>query len=138
MASVEELIVAKLRGTSAISDIVGTRVYFKRARQGAALPNIVYQLVSTAERPQGMSRDVPIDRKRYQIKARAASPTEARNLAEAIAVAFEQWRTDGPPRVEHTVFAGGVDLEETGRAKGGAEKAIDVRALDFIFSVRRD
>ena len=40
------LMVAKLKGMEAVSDLVGTRVYPTKAPQGVALPYVVYQLIS--------------------------------------------------------------------------------------------
>lgn len=137
MASIEELLVAKLRGAAGVAALVSTRVYWKRSPQGALLPNLVYQRISSPPRPQGMGRDVPIETARYQITARADSPTGARDLAEAVKDALEQWRDDGPPVVEHTQFAGETELDEPGRATG-SEKVVDARAVDFLIKYRRD
>lgn len=138
MASIEEILVSAATGDATVSGIVSGRVYFMHAPQGAALPRLIYQRVSTGERPQGMGRDVPIDRGRYQFTAQAATPTEARDLADAVESLFEQFTASGPPAVTHSRLLNAVDIPTGSRPAAGSERRLYARAVDIQFTFRRD
>lgn len=80
-----ELIVARLRASTAVTAIVVNRIFPAVAPQGAAAPRIVYTVVSDV--PQNTldgSAETRLRQIRLQVDCYAAKYVDAENLADAV------------------------------------------------------
>lgn len=90
MADVEPRIVAKLKGTNAVTALVSTRVYPMRMAASVALPAVTYQRISTT--PQNHATGTLTGQTaRVQIDCWAASYAGAKGVAGAVRDALSGW-----------------------------------------------
>ncbi len=74
-----------------MTDLVGTRIYPKRAPQGVATPYVVYQRISGV-RETAFGADPGIARARIQVAVWSTLYPEARQIADVIRQALQRFR----------------------------------------------
>lgn len=86
--SLDAALYSKLTGTAGITAVIGTRMYPSIIPQGATLPAITYQRISTVE---FTSHDGPsgLVRARYEIIAWAETNAAALSLAALVRIALD-------------------------------------------------
>jgi len=89
--AIEENLYSYLTNDAAIAALVGTRVYPLTAEQGASLPLLVYQRVSTP-REVSQSGSSGLAHPRFQISCLAASYGDAVALANAVVAALNGYK----------------------------------------------
>lgn len=82
---------ARLEAVSAVTDVVGTRIYPEPLRQETTLPAVGYQRVS-AQRDSAMGSDTGIARVRMQVSTWATQYSQAKTLATAVRAALQRFR----------------------------------------------
>jgi hypothetical protein len=87
----EEFIVARLAEVSAVTDLVGTRVYPGTAPTNCPRPYLVYTRITTprVRSTKGLSG---LASPRYQIDAWAATATEAKQVIAAVRAALDGYK----------------------------------------------
>jgi hypothetical protein len=130
VALLEEVLFTKLSGTTAITDIVGKRIYPQLAPDKVAKPYIVYQRIS-GPREQIMGGKSGVAYPRIQITCWASTYTAVKALAEVVRLALEAAinTTWGTVSILACVFEGDTDIEELSEQTEAA-RAYGV-ALDF-------
>lgn len=122
---IESALVTLLESASAVTALVGMRIYPAVIPQGVAQPSLAYWRVSTA-RQQLFDGPHSTAAPRYQIDAQAADYTTARQLAEAVREALNGYRgTLGGEVVHHITLQNEQDIYDS---ETGAYRV----ALDFI------
>lgn len=91
MSTIGEAIVEYLLSEDAITDIIDERLYPSVAPQDAIKPTIVYQLIST-EHVASRSGSSHLARSLYQFTCEADDYAGARELADAVRAAWEDYR----------------------------------------------
>jgi len=100
----------RLIGSTAITDIVGDKIFFSRAEQGAATPYIVINQVS-ATGSETKSGPSTVDKNRVQIDAYSSDAETVVNLSELIRQRLEYYQgTSAGVYLDGAVY----DNEETG------------------------
>ncbi len=103
---------AKLTATTAVTDIVGQKVFPIKAMQSTALPYITYQTISdnSINHATGATET---NNTRIQVDCWAATYDEARTLGKAVKEALKNW-TDlaGDPAISSSHYDGGSDAPE--------------------------
>lgn len=112
MATMQSALVARLRAAAPVAAIVGTKIYWTTAPQGAAFPYIRMQTVSD-ERPDDLDDYEEGRETRVQVDCFSEDYGQARALAEAVVNA-----TNGPLTISGVKFGrskaeGPRDLGET-------------------------
>lgn len=116
----------KLQATTAVTDLVSTRIYPASRRQSAALPAIVYQRISTTIQNASVGESGTAWA-RVQVDCMAETFAGARALAAAVKGALSGWTdTDGTPAVSMCHW---VDEQD---APGGLDEGEDDRVYDVI------
>jgi len=129
---VEQRLVAKLLATSAVTDLVGTRIRAMRPRQLDQLPVLVYQRISTTP-INTLTGRVGAAFARIQLTAIAESYGEAKAVIDAVrdalAPADQAGWTDatGTPVISACHWLGEYDLGGA-REPGGDEMLHEVAA----------
>lgn len=103
---------AKLTATTAVTDIVGQRVYPIKVTQGTALPYITYQTISDVSINHSTGA-TETNSTRIQVDCWAATYDVARTLAKAVKEALKNW-TDaaGDPAISSSHYDAGSDAPE--------------------------
>lgn len=121
MATIEEVIVSKLKAHAGLSALVGTRVYPAPLPQRPTLPAVTYQRISTLPAQTRDSIKAGFERPRFQfdgwasdVAGRSALATELRNALAAIQQASN-------PRVDVTLLQDARDFYE---ADSGRYRAV--------------
>lgn len=99
MADVEELLLARLTSTAAVTALVGTRIYPDFAPEAAQMPYVIY----SREHSQSFSNFGVVLKNcfaGYSFASTAKTHKAARETTEAIRRAFDYWSTTGPPIVD--------------------------------------
>lgn len=92
MSTIEEALVTRLAAVSAVTTLVGSRVYPLRAPEGVAQPFLVYQRVAAPPRETAFGTDPGIARPRFQLVAWATSYATAKAVATAVRQALQRYR----------------------------------------------
>lgn len=90
MTTLEAGLYSRLTGDTDVSALVSTRVYPHVAPQGASLPYLTYYRVTTNRAPV-MSGAVDLINPRIQVDVWASTYTGARDLADKVRHALDQW-----------------------------------------------
>ena len=80
---IEDVIYSRLQATSAVTDLVSTRVYPVRRPADASLPLIVFERISEFC-PPAMAQDPGSVISRFRFSCQANSPESARTLASTV------------------------------------------------------
>lgn len=100
MAEVEQLIVAKLKATSAITAIIGSgsdcQLYSLQAPPTASMPFLVYTR-QNSQRFQVMGGHTENKWDSFEFSAVAKTYSQARALIESVRESLENYSTPGPP-----------------------------------------
>ncbi|XBQ15803.1 MAG: DUF3168 domain-containing protein [Oceanicaulis sp.] len=134
--SEEAVLFSRLTGDAAIAAIVGTRVYPVEAPEGAALPHLVYRLVSDG-RVRAMTTDTGVTPRRVQITAKAAGFDGVAALANAVKAALKDWRDPASnPVVMGCAFETAFDGFDERRSPAAGGAGSYRRNLDFLITYR--
>jgi hypothetical protein len=93
MSTIGEAVVEYLLSTVAITAIIGERLYPNVAPQDAVKPTLVYQLID-AQHIASRSGSSNLARSLFQFTCEAETYAEARELADAVRTAYEDYRND--------------------------------------------
>lgn len=91
MAHLEAAVYARLAGFAGLAALAGTRIYPGARPQGALLPAVVYQRISTV-RFSAMGVDSGVVKARVQLDAWALTFTAALDVKEQVRAALQRWR----------------------------------------------
>lgn len=91
MSLVEEALVARLAAVTAVTDLVGARIYPLRAPEGVTPPFLVYQRIA-ATRETAFGANPGIARARIQLTAWGPTYASAKAVATAVRQALERFR----------------------------------------------
>lgn len=91
MSLIEEALVSRLSAVSAVTALVGSRIYPVRAPEGAARPFLVFQRVA-ATRETAFGADPGLARARMQVTAWADRYATAKAVATAVRQALQRYR----------------------------------------------
>jgi len=128
MASVEKSIHTKMAGTTAITDLVSTRIYPFASRQGDALPRVTYFVVSSnpVNASTGSTGTV---QSMIQVDVWAASASSAKAVADAIFTALDGFDDTATNAVSYyTLDARRQEIEES---DDGSEKPVYRVSMDW-------
>lgn len=84
-----------LSGTSAITSLVGTRIYPQVIPQGSAMPAVAYSVVDEVPENSLTGWSSGLSNARVQVDAYAPTYVSAQALADAIAGALATYQTSG-------------------------------------------
>jgi len=108
----ETRMIAKLKATSAVTDLVSTRIRPLLRKQGAALPAITYQRISTIPCNASVG-EANVAWARVQVNSFASTYAGAKALAAAVKACLSGWTdTGGSPSVIMSHWEGDSDLPE--------------------------
>lgn len=130
--SLETAIYSYLSGVTAVTDLVGTRIYPGQAPQGVALPYVIQFRVSTRRFPHvgGPSGMV---RTRIQIDVYAATLDSAQSVFDALRDNLDGWRAT----LMDDVYVQSVNLDDEANdftpSQDGADPGVHRIRADFIF-----
>lgn len=83
-ATIEEALIARLKGDPTLSAIVGTRIAPWKQRQGTAFPNLIYRRVST-NRPMTQGGFCGLEQARFKLDFWSATgQAEVNSIREAL------------------------------------------------------
>lgn len=88
---IEDVIYSRLQATSAVTDLVSTRVYPIRRPADASLPLIVYERLSEVP-ALTMNADPGLITARFRFSCQADTPENARTLAAKLKTAITHYR----------------------------------------------
>jgi hypothetical protein len=89
---IEADIVTRLKATSAVTAIVGQRIYPAPAPEVATLPNVTWQQI--ADRPSRVADGVlNLRRTRYQLNVWSETALQAISLAAAVRASMDSWES---------------------------------------------
>lgn len=130
--TIEADLYTKLTGASAVSDLVGTRVYPLNLPQKPAYPAVTYQRISTVPvKVMGTtSARVALMQARFQIDAWASTPDGATALADAVFAAIEGWSKTAATAVRDTALDNRIEDFEEGLPAPGLFRVIQ----DFLIT----
>ena len=86
----EAFLYQRLTSQTAVSSLIGSRVYPLIAPQGTPLPLVVYQRTSV-ERPQSLSGNVGNPLVTLQLTTYGTSYTSVKSIARAVRIAIDGW-----------------------------------------------
>lgn len=86
----ESFLFGRLTSHTAVSSLVGSRVYPHVAPSGAALPLIIYERTAV-ERPQALSGNVGNPLVTLQLTTHGTSYTSVKQIARAVRLAVDGW-----------------------------------------------
>jgi hypothetical protein len=86
----EAFLFQRLTSQTAVSSLVGNRVYPMYAKQGEALPLIIYQRTGV-ERPQSLAGNVGNPVITLQLTTYGTSYTNVKQIARAVRLAVDGW-----------------------------------------------
>ena len=92
MQSPEPLLITALKSVSAITNLVGDRIFVLQAPQGTTLPYLVVQHITTSTSPAAGERDA-IPMPLMQIDAIAANVVDAGGLSTAIINGLDTYKS---------------------------------------------
>lgn len=102
----------RLNAVTALTDLVGTRIYRKQRPRGSALPCVVYYRItsSVVNHAAGVTAT---RHARVQVDSQADLESEARTLADAVATALSGWSDPGgTPSISMCHQMSDADLSE--------------------------
>lgn len=109
----EAFLFGRLTSQTAVSSLVGSRVYPQLAPSGAALPLVIYARTGV-ERPQALSGNVGSPLITLQLTTHGTSYTSVKQIARAVRLAVDGWTgtTAGATIQRSTLVseADGVDM----------------------------
>jgi len=85
---IEEALMTYLLAQSGVTDYVGQRIYFARARQGTSKPYIVISKIDSP-RPGSHETSDHLAHPRFQLSVFSATYGEAKNIVEALRSALQ-------------------------------------------------
>lgn len=112
MAEIEEVIISRLKATSAVTSIIGSgsnaRIYAVQADPNAVVPFIVYSRQSSQ---RFLTMGGPIANKwdTFELNCVSRTYAQARELVEAVREALEFYSSSGPPVLNLIEFEGQTD-----------------------------
>lgn len=109
MATIEEVIYAKLTGYAPLAALVGERVYRIQLPQRATLPALTYRRVSTAAYPTRDETHASLERPRFQFNCWGGSYRSAREVAQELRAALATMEQASNPRVDVAFLANEFD-----------------------------
>lgn len=86
----ESFLFGRLTSQTAVSSLVGSRVYPHVAPSGATLPLIIYERTAV-ERPQALSGNVGAPLITLQLTTHGTSYTSVKQIARAVRLAVDGW-----------------------------------------------
>ena len=102
----------QLVGTTALTDLVGTRVYPSVLPQGVTLPAVTFQRVGTTP-TNGSTGGGDVSWARFQLTGYAVTYLAARGVADAVRGALRGWQSStGTPNIDMVTYQGEYDLPE--------------------------
>lgn len=109
----EAFLYARLTSQTAVSSLIGSRVYPLIAPQGTPLPLVVYQRTAV-ERPQSLAGNVGNPVVTMQLTTYGTSYTSVKSIARAVRLAVDGWTgTTAGVTIQRSTLkteADGVDL----------------------------
>jgi hypothetical protein len=109
----EAFLYQRLTSRTAVSSLIGTRVFPMLAPQGAPLPLVVYQRTGV-DRPQSLAGNVGNPVVTLQLTTYGTSYTSVKNIARQIRLAVDGWTgTTASVTIQRTTLvseADGVDM----------------------------
>lgn len=126
-AEPETALYTKLAGTSAVTDLVGTRITPWERRQDASLPAVTYFRVSGGP-INTLGGPLATNSCRIQVDSWASSYSGVKALAVVVRAALSGWTEAGDPEI------GSCHLEDEGDILEGPEPGQDA----FTYRVRQD
>lgn len=109
----EAFLYQRMTSQTAVSSLIGTRVYPLLAPQGTPLPLVVYQRLSV-DRPQSLTGNVGSPVITLQITSYGTSYTNVKSIARAVRLAVDGWTgTTAGVTIQRTTLvteADGVDM----------------------------
>lgn len=112
-----EAIYTRLTGDSAITDVVGERIFPARVPQGEALPAVSYFQVF-AGRDDVFSGETGLVRTLVQVDSWAESYDAMCSLRNAVRARLARWKQASGPVVQDSFDDGETEQVETGDADG--------------------
>lgn len=91
MATIEDAIYARSQAVSAVTDLVGDRLYPLQQPQDGAYPSVTYQLIAGRQQA-AMGVDATVAHELFQFNAWATTYDGARAVIEALRTAFKRFR----------------------------------------------
>jgi hypothetical protein len=111
----EAFLYARLTSQTAVSSLIGSRVYPLIAPQGTPLPLVVYQRTAV-ERPQSLAGNVGNPVVTLQLTTYGTSYTSVKSIARAIRLAVDGWTgTTAGVTIQRSTLqteADGVDMPQ--------------------------
>ncbi len=103
---------AQLVGSTALTDLIGTRVFPVFLPQGVTLPAVTYQRVGTTPL-NGSTGGGDVSFARFQLNAFATTYAGAKAVAKQTRIALRAWSdSTGTPAISMTSYHGEFDLPE--------------------------
>ena len=127
MASVEKSVYGKLSGTSAVTDLVSTRIYPHMARQGDSLPYVTYFIVSSVPLNASTGSTDTVQTT-IQIDVWAASASSAKAIADAIFTALDGYN-DATNAVSYYTMQ--ARRQEMDAPEDGSQRPIYRESMDW-------
>ena len=126
----ETRLVNKLENTTAVTDIVSTKIFPIMADDGTALPYITYQTISDQSENHATGA-TETNHSRIQIDLWAATYPGAKALATAVKTALKNW-TDGTgnPVISSCHYENGNDLPDP--PTPGQESRVHRVSQDYV------
>lgn len=110
--TIEEDIITKLKATSAVTDLVGTRITpVVKKPTDSQLPAITITMISATRFP-AMGTTAKNVHGRYQISVWARNYSETRTILEALKTALQRFRKTAVTPIEDILFGSQVDFYE--------------------------
>lgn len=89
---IEEALYAHLAATTAITGLTSARIYPMIAPQGARLPYVTYQMISSPKE-RAMKVDPSIWHPRFQLNSFATSYSQAKSVSKQVSVALRDYKS---------------------------------------------
>lgn len=122
--TIEATLYTRLSGYSALTALVGDRIYPQRLPQEVTFPAMTYQLISHPEQEHCMVGDVGITNPRFQFTAWGDTHIEVVNIIAQVKAALQRWTTTGIQDTFIALEPYDLDYDEEAMKFG---RAIDVR-----------
>lgn len=105
----EAFLYQRLTSQTAVSALVGTRIYPLLAPQGTALPLVIYQRTGV-NRPQSLAGNVGNPVITLQLTSYGTSYTSVKNIARAVRLAVDGWTgTTASVTIQRTTLVSEAD-----------------------------
>lgn len=107
-----EALIARLQAASAVTNIVGTKIYWVQRPQGTTLPAVVLRMAGGLEVENLENDDADYSETNVTVDCFGRSNLEAKNLARAVRNALKPGGTQGSFSFDESTISRPIDLGE--------------------------